>query len=204
MTIFILLFDLIQIPFEDNSGHFPTITQSLSLEFGSEYSTGLLGNETHNASSEIAPNLFSFHDEPKEQPVQQNYAEQHADGQYQHALKSNSVNKVPGEESINYAFTVKRTLMDGDESLKKVDSFSRWVTKELGEVDDLNMQSSPGISWSTDECGHVIDDASLSPSLSQDQLFSINDFSPKWAYAESEAEVLITGIVLSNFNNKER
>ncbi|KAK7246754.1 hypothetical protein RIF29_41624 [Crotalaria pallida] len=185
------------IPFEDNSGHLPPITQSLSLEFGSEYSTGLLGNETHYASSEFAPNMFSVHGHPEEQPVQQNYQE-HADGQSQHALKSSSSNKVPGEESINFAFTAKHTLLDRDESLKKVDSFSRWVTKELGEVDDLNMQSSPGISWSTDECGHVIDDASLSPSLAQDQLFSINDFSPKWAYAESETEVLIIGAFLKS------
>ena len=192
-----MLFDLIQIPFEDNSGRLPNLTQSLSLEFGSDYITGLLGNEAHNASSEIAPDLFNFQDEPKDQHLQENYSEQHADGQSQHAFQSNSVNKVPGEESINYAFTAKRTLLDGDESLKKVDSFSRWISKTLGDVDDLNMQSSAGISWSTDECGHVIDDTSLSPSLSQDQLFSINDFSPKWAYAEVETEVLITWIILS-------
>ncbi|XP_019425726.1 PREDICTED: calmodulin-binding transcription activator 2 isoform X1 [Lupinus angustifolius] len=187
-----------QITFEDNSGHLPAITQSPSLDFGSEYSTGLLGNETHSGSSEIAPNLFSFHGKPKEQHLQQYYPEQHADGQSQLALKFSSVNNVPGEESINFAFTAKRTLLDRDESLKKVDSFSRWVSKELGEVDDLNMQSSPGISWSTDECGHVIDDASLSPSLSRDQLFSINDFSPKWAYSESETEVLIIGAFLKS------
>ncbi|XP_019440343.1 PREDICTED: calmodulin-binding transcription activator 2-like [Lupinus angustifolius] len=186
-----------QIHFQDNSGNLPAIAQSLSLDFGSGYSIDLLGNETH-VSSEIAPNLFSFHGTQKEQSVQQYYPEQHADRQSQLALKSNSVNKVPGEESINYAFTVKRTLLDRDESLKKVDSFSRWVSKELGEVDDLNMQSTPGISWSTDECGHVMDDASLSPSLSQDQLFSINDFSPKWAYAESETEVLIIGAFLKS------
>ena len=85
---------------------------------------------------------------------------------------------------------MRRGLLDGEESLKKVDSFSRWMTKEFAGVDDLHMQSSPGISWSTDECGDVIDDTSLNLSLSQDQLFSINDFSPKWAYAESEIEVL--------------
>lgn len=30
------------------------------------------------------------------------------------------------------------------------------------EIDNLNMQSSSGISWSTDECGHVMDDTSPS------------------------------------------
>ncbi|OIV96201.1 hypothetical protein TanjilG_14878 [Lupinus angustifolius] len=187
-----------QIPFEDNSGHFPSLTQPLSLDLGSEYSTGLLGNETHNISSDIAPNLFNFHGKPKEQPVQQYYPEHNSDGEPQLELKSNYASEVPGEESVNYAVSAKRTFLDIDKSLKKVDSFSQWVNKELGDVDDLNMQSSPGISWSTDESGHVIDDASLSPSLSQDQLFSINDFSPKWAYAESEAEVLIIGAFLKS------
>lgn len=86
-------------------------------------------------------------------------------------------------------FFEQKSLLDGDESLKKVDSFSRWVTKELGEVDDLQMQSSSGIAWSTVECENVSDDASLSPSLSHDQLFSIVDFSPKWAYIDLESEV---------------
>ncbi|KAK7302526.1 hypothetical protein RJT34_13418 [Clitoria ternatea] len=187
-----------QIPFEDNSGHMPTFSQSLNLEFESDYDTGLLVKGTHNASSEIGQILYGFHGESKEQPLQQNYPEGLADGNSQHALKSNTANKVAGEEIINYALPVKHTLLDRDESLKKVDSFSRWITKELGEVAELNMQSSPGISWSTDECGQVIDDTSLSPSLSQDQLFSINDFSPKWAYAESEIEVLIIGSFLKS------
>ncbi|XP_027355862.1 calmodulin-binding transcription activator 2 isoform X2 [Abrus precatorius] len=187
-----------QIPFDDNSGHMPTLAQSLSLEFGSDYESGLLGNETHNARSEIAPILYSFDGELKEQPMQQNYPEGHAGEQSQHALKSNSTNKVHGEETINYTLTVRRSLLDRDESLKKVDSFSRWISKELGEVADLNMQSSPGISWSTDEYVHAIDDNSLSPSLSQDQLFTINDFSPKWAYSESEIEVLIIGSFLKS------
>ncbi|XP_027931064.1 calmodulin-binding transcription activator 2-like [Vigna unguiculata] len=187
-----------QIPFEDNSGDMPMSrqNQSFGLHFGSDYGTNLLGYEARNASSEIAPILYSFNGDPKEQPMQKNYPHEHADGQSQHTLKSNSANKVLDEESINYGLTVKRTLLDKDESLKKVDSFSRWVTKELGEVADLNMQSTPGISWSTDECQHVIDDSSLSPSLSQDQLFSINDFSPKWAYAELDIEVLIIGSFL--------
>ncbi|KAG2396256.1 Calmodulin-binding transcription activator [Vigna angularis] len=189
-----------QIPFEDNSGDMPMSSQNqpFGLHYGSDYGTSLLGYGARNASSEIAPILYSFNGDPKEQLLQKNYPQEHADGQSQHTLKSNSANKVPDEESINYGLTVKRTLLDRDESLKKVDSFSRWVTKELGEVADLNMQSTPGISWSTDECQHVIDDSSLSPSLSQDQLFSINDFSPKWAYAELDIEVLIIGSFLKS------
>jgi calmodulin-binding transcription activator len=175
----------------------PTFTQSLSLEFASDYGTGLLGNEADNGSSVIDPVLFSFHGEPKEKLAQQNYLEEKVDGHLRDDLKSNSTKEVPSEETINYPLPVRRTLLDRDESLRKVDSFNRWITKALGEVDDLNMQSSPGISWSADDCGHVIDDTSLSPSLSQDQLYSIADFSPKWAYAESDTEVLILGIIVS-------
>ncbi|RZB95696.1 Calmodulin-binding transcription activator 2 isoform C [Glycine soja] len=180
-----------QIPFEDNTGELPNwgFTQSLGLEFGSDYGTSLLGDVTNNAGPEIDPELFTFNGELKEQ---------YTHGQSQPALKSNSAYEVPGEASINYALTMRRGLLDGEESLKKVDSFSRWMTKELAGVDDLHMQSSPGISWSTDECGDVIDDTSLHLSLSQDQLFSINDFSPKWAYAESEIEVLIVGTFLKS------
>ncbi|KAK7412157.1 hypothetical protein VNO78_03606 [Psophocarpus tetragonolobus] len=190
-----------QISFEDNSGDMPmlTHTQSFGLQFRSDYGSDILGNQTRNANSEIPPVLYSFHGESKEQPMQpNNYPQEVVDGQSQYALKFNSANKVPDEDTVNYGLTVKRTLLDNDESLKKVDSFSRWITKELGEVADLNMQSSPGISWSTDECQHVIDDTSLSPSLSQYQLFSINDFSPKWAYTESEIEVLIIGSFLKS------
>lgn len=183
---FHIVIDWTQIPFEDNPGHMPTFTQSLSLEFESDYGTGLLGNEDHNKSSEIDPVMFSFHGEPKVKLAQQ-----------QDDLKSNSASEVPSEETVSYPLSVRRTLLDRDESLRKVDSFNRWITKALGEVDNLNMQSSSGISWSTDECGHVIDDTSLSPSLSQDQLYSINDFSPKWACAESDIEVLILGRILS-------
>ncbi|XP_045817706.1 calmodulin-binding transcription activator 2-like isoform X2 [Trifolium pratense] len=185
-----------QIPFEDNTGHMPTFTQSLSLEFGSDYGTGLLGNVAHNESSEIDPVMFNFHGEPKEKLAHQNYMEETVDGHPQVDLKSNSANEVPSEETINHPLSVRRSLLDRDESLRKVDSFNRWITKALGEVDNLNMQSSPGISWSTDECGHVIDETSLSPSLSQDQLYSINDFSPKWADADSDIEVLIIGSFL--------
>ncbi|KEH31218.1 putative transcription factor CG1-CAMTA family [Medicago truncatula] len=159
-----------QNPFEENAGGFPkwSFTQSLSMEFESNYSAELLGlgKETGYASPEIDPDLFSFDFEPKEQSVHQNLHTEHAS-------------------------------MNAKESLTKVDSFSKWI-KEFASVDDLHMQSSPDISWGTDECGNVIDDTSLDLSLSQDQLFSIHDFSPKWAYADSEIEVLIIGTFVNS------
>ena len=182
----------IQIPFEDDTIELPkwSLTQSLGLEFGSDYGTSLLGDVTDNAGPEIVAEMFTFNGELKEKSVHQNISKQYTNTQSQPATKSNSEYEVPGEASINYTLTMKRGLLDGEESLKKVDSFSRWITKEFAGVDDLHMQSSPGISWSTDDCGDVIDYTSLNLSLSQDQLFSIHDFSPKWAYAESEIEVI--------------
>ena len=99
-------------------------------------------------------------------------------------------NEISIEGNLNYAFTLRQQLLDGEEglNLKKVDSFSRWATKELGEVDNLQMQSSSGIPWSTVE--NVVDDSSLSPSISQDQLFSISNFSPKWAFTDSQPKVM--------------
>ncbi|XP_014516371.1 calmodulin-binding transcription activator 2 [Vigna radiata var. radiata] len=189
-----------QIPFGDDTGELPkwSLTQSLGLEFGSDYGTSLLGDVTDNAGSEILAEMFTFNGELKEKSVHQNISKQYTNTPSQPATKSNSDYEVAGEASINYTLTMKRGLLDGEESLKKVDSFSRWITKEFAGVDDLHTQSSPGISWNTDDCGDVIDDTSLNLSLSQDQLFSINDFSPKWAYAESEIEVLIVGTFLKS------
>ncbi|CAI8617908.1 unnamed protein product [Vicia faba] len=189
------------IPFEDNTGEFPkwSFTQSLTSEFESDYSAELLGKETNNASPEIGLDPFYFNYEPKEQPVQQNMSNEHA--QSQDALKSDF--ETHGEPNVNNALNMKRVFMDAEESLSKVDSFSRWMSTAFASVDDLHMQSSLGIPWGTDECGNMIDDTSLNLSLSQDQLFSIHDFSPKWAYAESEIQVFIIGTFLKSKPNVE-
>eukprot|EP00262_Sarcandra_glabra_P011545 TRINITY_DN2797_c0_g2_i1.p1 TRINITY_DN2797_c0_g2~~TRINITY_DN2797_c0_g2_i1.p1 ORF type:complete len:671 (+),score=136.95 TRINITY_DN2797_c0_g2_i1:186-2015(+) len=44
----------------------------------------------------------------------------------------------------------------------------------------------------------------LSPSLSQDQLFSIVDFSPNWAYTGLETKVLVSGIFLKNKEDADK
>lgn len=113
-------------------------------------------------------------------------------------------NEISIEGNLNYAFTLRQQLLDGEEglNLKKVDSFSRWATKELGEVDNLQMQSSSGIPWSTVE--NVVDDSSLSPSISQDQLFSISNFSPKWGFTDSQPKVLIIGTFLKSWQEVEK
>ncbi|KAF5448499.1 hypothetical protein F2P56_029027 [Juglans regia] len=178
-----------QTSFGDNSVQLPTWTmdQSSNLDLAYDLGMTIFEPKIHDMDVRNAPELFT-------NPILQ--SEQNklfTNYEPQFSIKSNSKTDMPIEGNSNYALTLKKSLLDGEESLKKVDSFSRWATKELGDVDDLHLQSSPGISWSTDECGNVLDDSSLSPSISQDQLFSILDFSPKWAYTDSETEVLIIG-----------
>ncbi|PSS26577.1 Calmodulin-binding transcription activator 3 like [Actinidia chinensis var. chinensis] len=112
---------------------------------------------------------------------------------------------------------LKQPLLDGllKEGLKKLDSFDRWMSKELGDVNESHVQSSSGTYWETVEAEDGVDDSSiasqahlgaymLGPSLSQDQLFSIIDFSPNWAYAGSEIKVLITGKFLTSQQDLEK
>ncbi|XP_039144605.1 calmodulin-binding transcription activator 3-like isoform X2 [Dioscorea cayenensis subsp. rotundata] len=96
----------------------------------------------------------------------------------------------------------------GEGGLKKHDSFSRWMSNELGEVEDPCIKSSSGVYWGTVDNGNVevsslstqdlLETYLMPPSLSQDQLFSIIDFSPNWAYIGSETKVLVTGKFLKD------
>lgn len=99
------------------------------------------------------------------------------------------------------------------DGLKKHDSFSRWMSKELREVDDSNMKSSSQSCWNFIG-SELPEDASMttaehlnsyimSPSVSQDQLFSILDFSPNWAYSGFKTKVLITGTFLKDKKDLE-
>lgn len=105
------------------------------------------------------------------------------------------------EGKADHAPAIK-PLLDGSfgDGLKKLDSFNRWMSKELEDVDEPQMQSSSGAYWDTVESENEVDESSvplqvrldsymLGPSLSHDQLFSIVDFSPNWAYENSEIKV---------------
>ncbi|KAG7976397.1 hypothetical protein I3843_06G146700 [Carya illinoinensis] len=192
----------LQISYGNNSVHLSTwpMNQLSNFELENDLDTALFEPGTLNMNARSAPEPFSTHPvQQNEQPVQNYLQTQLTNAESQFSIKSNSETDMLFEGSNgNYALTLRKPLLDGEEALKKVDSFSRWVTRELGDVDDLHLQSSSGLSWSTVECGSVVDDSSLSPSLSQDQLFSILDFSPKWAYTDSETEVLITGTFLKS------
>ncbi|CAM8934064.1 unnamed protein product [Rhodiola kirilowii] len=102
---------------------------------------------------------------------------------------------------------MKQSFLQGhvnEDGLKKLDSFNRWMSKELGDVDESIVQSRCGAYWDAVESENEINDSGgpsqvileadmVGPSLSMDQLFSIIDFSPSWAYEDSEIKVLITG-----------
>ncbi|KAJ4715747.1 Calmodulin-binding transcription activator 2 [Melia azedarach] len=112
--------------------------------------------------------------------------------------------------SDSYWETVKRENWVHDSSEI---SFSQWVSKEVG-VKESNMESSFYGYWKTVKRENWIDDSSnsaeahlnsclLGPSLTQNQLYSIIDFSPNWAFVGSEIKVLITGRFLMSQQEAE-
>ncbi|KAL6558828.1 hypothetical protein OROMI_019178 [Orobanche minor] len=125
------------------------------------------------------------------------------------SLRSESNGNLDVDDKTNYP-ALRQPLLDGlmREGLRKLDSFDRWMSKELGDVAESTMQPTSGAYWETvgnedgDDSGIsdqvALDNYFLGPSLSQDQLFSIIDFSPNWAYSGSEIKVLISGRFLRN------
>ncbi|XP_071724431.1 calmodulin-binding transcription activator 2-like, partial [Rutidosis leptorrhynchoides] len=189
-----------QIPYEDNSLDLPNwqTNPSSNLEFSYNLESGSLEQGTNASYTQNASQPFSsYFDQQDQQILHNNLQLLLAGGEPQSGRRENIENEILNERGVNKNFPAKH-LLDGEESLKKVDSFSRWISKELGDVENLQMQSSSAIPWSSVEGGSVADDSSLSPSISQDQLYSIIDFSPKWAFTDSEIQVLITGTFLKN------
>ncbi|KAL5567487.1 hypothetical protein UlMin_024062 [Ulmus minor] len=95
--------------------------------------------------------------------------------------------------------------------LKKLDSFGRWMDEEISiHYDDSLMASDSANFWNTLDAENddnkvsslsrhmQLDVESLGPSLSQEQLFSICDFSPDWAYSNDDRKVLIAGRFLGS------
>ncbi|TYJ00253.1 hypothetical protein E1A91_A13G074400v1 [Gossypium mustelinum] len=183
-----------QNPLADNALELPKWSMDSSSNFDLPFDSKLFEQSAHDFQNTLEE--FAGHGVFNDRPLHKNLQMQSINADSHSVWRTYPDNDMHLDGNVNYALSLKKSLLDGEESLKKVDSFSRWVTKELGEVDNLQMQSSSGIAWSTVECGSVSDDASLSPSLSHDQLFSIVDFSPKWAYIDLKTEVLIIGTYL--------
>ncbi|KAF3572326.1 hypothetical protein F2Q69_00062866 [Brassica cretica] len=103
----------------------------------------------------------------------------------------------------SYLSTTKQHLLDGalgEEGLKKVDSFSRWMSKELGDVCVI---ADANESFTHSSSTAYLDGYVMSPSLSKEQLFSIIDFAPNWTYVGCEVNVLVTGKFLKTREEKE-
>lgn len=111
----------------------------------------------------------------------------------------------------NQTFAPRSRFSDvlAEEGLKKVDSFNRWMSKELGD-DILLPQSIPRNYWDATTDGDTAFESPepsqdldnsfmLGPSISQEQLFSIVDFSPSWMYTGSAIEVLVIPSLFSYF-----
>ncbi|CAO2815518.1 unnamed protein product [Amaranthus hypochondriacus] len=104
------------------------------------------------------------------------------------------------QDNTNVSCTAKQPLLGNiiaGEGLQKVDSFSKWMSKELAGV-DLDLKPSSEFSWivstaSVDDPSEPGEDYSMSPSIGQDQLFDIQDFSPSCSSTDTETKVVITG-----------
>lgn len=105
----------------------------------------------------------------------------------------------------------------GQEGFKKMDSFGRWMSREIGgDGEDSLVASDSSKYWNSLENQNGVEEVSslsrqmqfdndlMSPSLSQDQLFSILDFSPDWAYPELETKVLITGTYMGDIKDTHK
>ena len=116
-------------------------------------------------------------------------------------------NNEPLEEAINFPVLKTQPSNLSDilkDSFKKSDSFTRWMSKELAEVDDSQVKSSTGLYWNSEDADDIIgasshdqlDQFTLGPMLVQDQLFHIIDFSPSWTYAGSKTRVCLLKLTI--------
>ncbi|CAA7401672.1 unnamed protein product [Spirodela intermedia] len=127
---------------------------------------------------------------------------------------TNAEGSAVPKSAVDYSSLIKQLSLDiprreGETGLTKYDSFTRWMSKELGEVDESQIRASSSVYWDALESEGVIEDSGmphnedtylLGPSLSQDQLFSIIDFSPNWSYTSVETKVRVTGKFLVDKN----
>ena len=169
--------------------------QKLNLPSGRNLSTSF--NEVNNAELPNSSETFSMLKSPIETDVQVDLIRAESGISAKSAFNGN----LGIEGKAEYP-TLRQPLLDGvlKEGLKKLDSFDRWMSRELGDVNESHIQSSSGTYWETvgndDGLGDSniapqvhIDSYMMSPSIAQDQLFSIIDFSPNWAYSGSEMKV---------------
>ncbi|KAG8368676.1 hypothetical protein BUALT_Bualt15G0070500 [Buddleja alternifolia] len=195
--------------FQDSSSHLhsPTMNQNLILNLPRDHGSNLFEEKSlpPNEENYLEP-FYALSKE--EQSQQRNLQMLLSDAGTGNAMNQNSETFLSMLGNENYSFHKKPVIssLQTDGSLKKVDSFTRWITKELGDTDELNLESSNDTSWSIIGSEYdsnmparlQVDTDPLSPSISQDQLFSIDDFSPNGTYSNLETKVLITGTFLKS------
>ncbi|XP_024983261.1 calmodulin-binding transcription activator 2-like isoform X2 [Cynara cardunculus var. scolymus] len=111
-----------------------------------------------------------------------------------------------GFEAIDTSAVNCSIQNDDAGGLKKLDSFGRWMDKEMGgDCEDSLLAANSGNYWNALETENDRDQASslthhmqlntdsVGPSLAKEQQFSILDFAPDWAYSGTETKVLIAG-----------
>lgn len=137
----------------------------------------------------VSNNKRSFEKEPDDHPqLKMQMTENYMLSEVGFQEHKNLVNATNMEAN---SFSITKVVDDPAEGdgLKKLDSFSRWMSKEFGDVDESLAPSDSGLYWNVEENQDVSADSELlSPSLSQEQLFSILDFSPNWVYSGVEAK----------------
>ncbi|CAA0807333.1 Calmodulin-binding transcription activator 2 [Striga hermonthica] len=196
-----------QLPSPDCSLHNPPANQNSILSLPCDHGRNLL--EEKSLALDQQNFVEPFYTLTHEQSVQKNLQMSPLDSETESTMNPNMENVMTTIGNENYSILMKKPLINGlqkDESLKKADSFSRWMANELGGSGELNLQSNNGISWSI--VGSEYDSSmpstlqadtdTLNPSISQDQLFSIVEFLPNYAYADLETKVVITGTFLKS------
>ncbi|KAL5217929.1 hypothetical protein ABZP36_018613 [Zizania latifolia] len=211
--------------FDDSSTGLRDISRTLfdSVPYDgpfSGYSNGFMEPTLHSSCSTIEANnledsslLETF---TSEALYTSNLSQKEADALSFAGMSSSEVNGNKYTEGSTKHPLLKQLSLDlfktESAGLKKHDSFSRWMSKELGEVVDLDIKSSCDAFWSSAEIVDVavgpsaptneqLDAYVVSPSLSQDQLFSILDVSPSCSYIGSKTKVLVTGTFLASKEN---
>nr|AXE72469.1 calmodulin-binding transcription activator 3 [Nicotiana sylvestris] len=133
---------------------------------------------------------------------------------------SSSQTVVTPDAAVQNSSLEGRLNSDEAGSLKKLDSFGRWMDREIAvDGNESLLASDSGNYWNTLDngdkevarlsCHMQLDTNSLGPFLSQEQLFSISDFAPDWAYSGVETKVNLPDLIewsvlIRNFENPRR
>jgi len=146
---------------------------------------------------------FRKNDQGKEHKTQNNYSAHLLIDKYAPSKAENGLN--PATDFHVTKLSESPSQVEAQEGLKKLDSFGRWMSKEIGgDGDESLVASDSGTYWNTLGNQNGVEEVSslqrqiqldidlMGPSLSQEQLFSVIDFSPDWAYTEVETKVCST------------